>query len=391
MLPNNNEHLENVENPDDILEIPVLPPDAFEVVPMGDRIFDAKFETPPMGFFKDAMLRFAQNRASVVAFVILAILVLMAIIGPMLTPFTYREQNLRMTNMPPRLPGRLGNIPGFRGHHDITIQARNLGPREHVLIRIVEEFQVPGPGGYVDMLRIRIDGYVYRDFDDVYFWFGSDSIGRCMFTRTWHGLRISLLLGLVVSIFNVIIGVIYGAVQGYYGGVADLIMQRITEILTGVPTVMVMAVAIMFLGASFWTLVIGFTLFGWIVPANATRMQFYRFKNREYVYAASSMGAGDMRIVFRHILPNAAGTLITAFAIMIPNIILSEAFFAFIGLGLQAPTPSLGILNLEGQGALLSNPHLILFPASLISILLICFNVFGNGLRDAFNPSLRGS
>ena len=392
MLHNNeiietNEVLEN----GDTFEIQTLPPDAFEIVPMGDRMLDAKFEPPPIGFLKDALLRFAQNRASVVAFVILAILVFMSIIGPSLTPFTYREQNLRMTNMPPRLPGVLGNLPGFRGERNIRIQAANLGPREHALIRIVDEFTVHAHGRDVEMLEIRINAYVYGGFEDVYYWFGTDNIGRCMFTRTWHGLRISLLLGLVVSIINIVIGVVYGAIQGYYGGVHDLIMQRITEILNGIPTIMVVAVAIMLWGASFWTLALGFSMLAWIGNANATRMQFYRFKNREYVYAANSMGASHKRMIFRHILPNASGTLITSFALAIPSVIGQEAFFAFIGLGMQAPTPTLGVLNVEGQATLLNAPHQIFFPAAIISILLICFNVFGNGLRDAFNPSLRGA
>ena len=368
-------------------EVPQLPPDAFEFVQAHERIVDAKFESKPMGYFKDAALRFAQNKASIVAAIIMLILVIMAIIGPIISNFTYREQNLRATNLPPRIPVLENFVPFFRGHRDITIQARNLHEHEHTYIRTLRSFETLG----VEMLEIRIHGYRAAGFEDVYYWFGSDALGRCLFTRTWYGLRISLLLGLLVSTISIVIGVVYGAIQGYFGGTTDLIMQRITEILGAIPTIMIITVFIMLFGASFRVLVFAFSFLSWVGPAFNTRMQFYRFKNREYVYAANTMGASDWRIIFRHVLPNAVGTLVTIFALAIPTVILQEAIFAFLGLGLQAPTPTLGILNVEGQGALLSSPHIILFPAMVISILLICFNIFGNGLRDAFNPSLRGS
>ena len=373
---------------DDISSIPPLPPDAFEFVQMDEVILDAKFETEPMGFMKDAILRFATNRASVVAFIILSILVFMSIIGPNISGYTYREQNLRGTNLPPRVKA-FENLGIFDGSRVITVRASNIPPRieSGSYIETLNTFVTMN----VEMAEIRINAYIEAGLHDTYFWFGTDAIGRCLFTRVWYGLRISLLLGFVVTVINISIGIVYGAVQGYFGGYADLVMQRITEILSGIPTLVVVTLTIIFFGAGFHNFVVAFILTGWIGASSTTRMQFYRFKNREYVYAANSMGASDWRIIFRHILPNASGTMITSFALMIPGIIGMEAFLAFLGIGLQAPTPTLGILNVDGQTAMLNSPHILLFPASVISILMICFNIFGNGLRDAFNPQLRGS
>lgn len=190
---------------------------------------------------------------------------------------------------------------------------------------------------------------------------------------------------------NVFIGIIYGSIAGYYGGKIDIVMMRIIEILNAFPQIIMATLLILFLGAGMEAIVLSLILRGWIGTARVIRGQFLRFKELEYVLAAKVMGVRDRLLIFRHILPNSIGPIITRAMLAIPGAIFSESFLAFIGLGLQAPEPSIGVLLSDGQKVLNVYPTQTLFPAILISVLMIAFNLFGNGLRDAFNPTLRGS
>ena len=167
-------------------------------------------------------------------------------------------------------------------------------------------------------------------------------------------------------------------------------MQRFIEILGGVPTIVVMILFILYYGSGILPIALALCLKGWIGMSRMIRAQFYKYKRMEYVLASRTLGAKDLTLIFRHILPNAIGVLITMAALAIPRAIFQESFLAYLGLGIQAPEPSIGILLAEGQKVLIDHPHLTLFPAILISTLMISFNLLGNGLRDAFDPTLRG-
>lgn len=222
------------------------------------------------------------------------------------------------------------------------------------------------------------------------FIFGTDQQGRDLFTYAFFALRTSLIIAFVITAINFIVGIVYGSIEGYFGGNVDLFMERISDILGYLPTTILITLLFLNYGKSLFVFGLGMTLTGWLGVASRTRTQFYRFKGREYVLASRTLGASDARLIFKHVLPNSLGTIITTSILMVPGTISTEATLSYIGLGLEG-TASFGVVMSDNQQELLTNPHLVLFPAVIMSLLMISFNLFGNGLRDAFNPSLKGS
>ena len=224
--------------------------------------------------------------------------------------------------------------------------------------------------------------------------FGADKYGKDIFVRLSSGARFSFILAVIVSTVNLLVGAVYGAIEGYYGGKIDIIMERFVELLSSIPFMIVITLLKYHLDVSHMVvLFISFFLTGWTGMAGRTRMQFYRFKNQEYVLVARTLGARDSRIMFKHIFPNAIGTLITGSVLVIPGVIFSETSLSYLNIiDLNSSNvTSVGTLLAAGQNSLQTHPHIILFPAVFISLLMLSFNLFGNGLRDAFNPSLRGT
>ena len=246
--------------------------------------------------------------------------------------------------------------------------------------------------------RIRVlyyNYYRYKNGFEPEYLFGTDSQGYDLSLRMAGGIRLSMIVAVAVAAINLTLGALYGAVEGYYGGTADIIMERFADILSGVPFIVVATLFQMHLARRVGvvpSLLFAFVLTGWIGTANRTRTQFYRFKNQEYVLAARTLGAKDRRIIWKHIFPNALGTIITASILVIPGVINSESMLSYLGivkLG-GAENTSLGTLLSDAGSLWINYPHLMIYPAVVLSLLMICFNLFGNGLRDAFNPSLRG-
>jgi oligopeptide transport system permease protein len=245
-------------------------------------------------------------------------------------------------------------------------------------------------------VRVLLDTYFeYRYGHEASFLFGTDGKGQDILTRLANGAKFSLILAICISAVNLFIGAIYGAIEGFYGGVTDLVMERISDVLGGMPSMVVMSLFQLHLASKVgpvWSMVFAFVLTGWLGMAARTRMQFYRFKRQEYVLSARTLGASDARLMFKHIFPNAMGTLITGSILMIPGVIFSESSLTYLGIvNLEGSTQtSVGTLLANGNGMLATFPHVIFWPALFISLLEISFNLFGNGLRDAFNPSLKG-
>ena len=228
------------------------------------------------------------------------------------------------------------------------------------------------------------------------FLFGTTQTGKDIFACLAYGARFSFIFATVVAIANFIVGVIWGSISGYFGGKIDLFMERFAEILGSVPTMIVITLLKYHMGTSSQALVLFIAFFatGWIGMAGRTRMQFYRFKNQEYVLAARTLGARDTRIMFKHIFPNGLGTIVTSFALVIPAMIYSETSLSYLGIiNLEAGnTTSVGTLIAAGQQSIMANAgYVAVFPCMFLVLLMLSFNLFGNGLRDAFNPSLRGT
>ena len=252
--------------------------------------------------------------------------------------------------------------------------------------------------------QVRVDYYEYYIYfhqevkDDGIkapsFILGADAAGKDLFVCLGSGARFSFILAILVAVVNLVVGAIYGAIEGYYGGKVDLIMERICDILSAIPFMIVITLLKYHLKVSHMLILfISFFLTGWIGMAARTRMQFYRFKNQEYVLVARTLGAKDSRIMFKHIFPNAIGTLITGSVLVIPSVIFSETSLSYLGI-IDLNTGSMtsvGTLLSNGQANLILNPNIIVWPSIFISLLMLSFNLFGNGLRDAFNPSLRGT
>lgn len=511
-----------------------IPPEKFEFVHSGERIADKKFEDKPIGYFKDAWIRFRKNHASVVATIIIICIVLFAFLTPIfntrynarfmdsyyakkapralaLRPYgifdggttrtfsekglikaiaigvgaedydgrsvslgegleSYYQPMLKISDPIEKRAGKKITLT-FSGKIDTYLEVgfmylsleqaeyqrivqwekdNNLHvfyplvednnynadakdannwykTKKNVPVRINEKgkaeeltyspdtvlednykrdaegnlvyYEYAGGGNFeTAQYKVRVlyyNYYRYKNGFEPNYLLGTDSQGYDLALRMAGGIKLSLLVAICVSFINFIIGAVYGAVEGYYGGLTDLIMERISDILSGVPFIIVATLFQIHLAAKVGavpSLLFAFVLTGWIGTAARVRTQFYRFKNQEYVMAARTLGARDSRIIWKHIFPNSLGTIITSCALVIPGVINSESMLSYLGivkLG-SAGSTSLGTLLSDASSIWTNYPHLMIYPALILSLLMICFNLFGNGLRDAFNPSLRG-
>ncbi len=221
------------------------------------------------------------------------------------------------------------------------------------------------------------------------FWFGSDELGRDLFTRIWWGARISLFVGITAATIDTLIGVFWGSIAGYFGGKVDELMMRICDILHAIPYLLVVILLTVIRGSGLLTILIAMTLTGWINMARICRSQILQLKQNDYITAARAIGASPIRIIFRHLIPNAMGPIIATMTLTIPTAIFTEAFLSFLGLGVQAPAASWGVMLNDGLSAMRYYPWRLFFPAFMITLTMLCFNLLGNTLRDSLDPRLR--
>ncbi|QDP39790.1 oligopeptide ABC transporter permease [Radiobacillus deserti] len=375
-----------------------LPKELF--VPAKKRDDEAeKISRPSRTFLQDASRSLLKNVPSMVAIFALVVIIIMSFIGPGMNDYGYDDQDLSRAKMPARVPG-LENISwsGFTGTLQGTYKGSTVEEaKQKALSRYGndEEFidiEVKDKGdGSEDSAKVKAVYHIYeaKDMEDQYFWFGTDGLGRDQWTRAWQGTKISLYIAFLAAAIDLVIGVIYGGISGYYGGRIDNIMQRIIEILIGIPNLVVVILMIIILKPGIISITIALTITGWIGMARIVRGEVLKLKNQEFVLASRTLGAPDRKIIFRHLIPNVVGLIIINTMFTIPNAIFFEAFLSFIGLGLVPPEASLGTLIDTGFDSLQIYPYMLIFPAILISVIMVAFNILADGLRDAFDPKMR--
>ena len=317
----------------------------FVFVQQGERLSDKAYKTT--SYWRDVWSHFSKNKGALVGFVIIFIITFMAIIGPMISGHSYDTIIIEHQNLPPKIPGIFGGVE--RG----------------------------------------IDVYASKGVTDVNYWFGTDYNGRDMFTRVWQGTRISLLVAFVAVIIDIVIGMSYGLISGYFGGKVDMIMQRFAEILNGIPTLVIVTLLGLVLPPGIASIIFALMITGWIGMARISRAEVLKLKESEYILASKTLGAKDFSIIFKDILPNIFGQLVIMAMFSIPNAIFTEAFLSFVGLGIQPPQASLGSLISDGYKSLTIHPYQIAAPVIVLALLMLSFNLFADGLRDAFDPSMK--
>ncbi|MCR5372607.1 MAG: ABC transporter permease [Solobacterium sp.] len=301
-------------------------------------------------FFRDVWNNFSKNKGSVVGLIIISIIILMAIVGPMISGYRYDEIILSHQSLPPRIPGieKLGIFKGWE--RDVNVYAR-------------------------------------KGLLDVYHWFGTDTNGRDLFTRVWEGTRISLSIAFIAVAIDIVIGMSYGLISGYFGGKVDMVMQRFVEILNGIPTLILVTLIGLVLPPGLKTIIFALMITGWIGMSRISRAEVLKLKEQEYVLASRTLGLKSFGIIFKEIMPNIFGQLITMAMFSVPSAIFMEAYLSFLGLGIPAPAASLGTLISDGYKSLTVHPYIIMSAITVLALLMLSFNLFADGLRDAFDPN----
>ncbi|GAB4074886.1 ABC transporter permease [Barrientosiimonas marina] len=353
---------------------------------------------PSRSFFQDARRTFFKNKLAVVSMILMAIIILMSILGPHINEFGLDDQDLSRAKMPPRVPviedmpilGMDGTLESeFKGD-DVEEASQKAVTRYNNDEDFVDINVLSKGDGSADSAEVSASYHIYqaKDMQSEYFWLGTDRLGRDQWTRLWLGSRVSLIIAFVAAAIDLLIGVAYGAISGYFGGRVDNILQRILEIFIGIPKLVVMFLLLVLLEPGIMSIVLALTLTGWTSMARIVRGEVLKQKNEEYVMAARTLGQSNRKILSKHLLPNIIGIVIINMMFSIPDAIFFESFLSFIGLGIVPPDASLGSLINGGFKVLRLYPFMVLYPAILISAIMISFNLIGDGLRDAFDPKM---
>ena len=311
-------------------------------------------------FWRDALSRFVKNKGAVFGLVMIVVIVFMAFAGPPLSGYDYRTQDMTQRNLPPHVAG-LEFIPFFSG-----VQSQTAGGQ-----------------------TVNVDVYAEKGIQHVTHIFGTDTLGRDQFARTWTGTRVSLYVALLAILIDTFVGMSYGLVSGYFGGKVDFFLQRVVEILSTIPTTVIVTLLIVVMKPGLTSITIALMITEWIGMSRVARAQTLRLKEQEFVLACRTLGEPTASIMFLEILPNIFGQIIVMCMMTIPNAIFTEAFLAFIGLGIPAPLASLGSLISDGFKSMTMYPYMVACPVIVLALLMLSFNLLADGLRDAFDPKMK--
>ena len=340
----------------------------------GEIGIDTNFAS--QNFWKDVLIRFFRKKSAVIGLIFIVLITVMVIIGPGMTPYTYSEQNLSQKNLAPRVAS-LEKLGIFDGSESISTTSGSK----------------------------KMNYYVEKGLDNVYYWFGSDNFGRDIWTRTWSGAKVSLIIAVAAALIDMIIGMSYGLISGYFGGKVDMVMMRIVDVIYSLPDMLMIILlsvvlnvtlapaiegtALSKLGTNMISIFIVFGLLYWVGMARLVRGQVLSIKSSEYVLAARCIGTKGSKILSRHIIPNCLSVIIITTALQIPSAIFTESYLSFLGLGVAAPLTSLGSLANTARAGMQSYPSKLVIPAVTICLIVLAFNLLGDGLRDAFDSKLK--
>jgi oligopeptide transport system permease protein len=305
--------------------------------------------------WRDALKRLRKNKAAMLGFFFFGFVVLSAVIGPLLVPYSYEEQDY----------DRVANPP---------------------LVMSLEAYE------QANFIRLSPEDYLQVGpvFVNLKHPLGTDTLGRDILARLLLGARISLAVGFLAGLVSILIGVIYGATAGYVGGRLDQWMMRVVDTLYSLPFMFFVILLMAFVGRSFILLFVAIGAVSWLTTARIVRGQVISLKNSEFVEAAHVSGTPSWMILMRHLIPNTLGPIIVYFSLIVPRLMLEESFLSFLGLGVQAPMASWGSMIADGQSAILNFPYMVIIPGLALTLTLFSLNFIGDGLRDALDPRLKG-
>ena len=347
-----------------------------------------------LSFWRDAWRRLRKNPTAMIGLALIILSLLFAFVGPLIVPYKYDEQ-----------------VRGFENLHPMqTPQARDdvknavVKPKNRSS-EFAYDFDTSPPEETATQTPMAVENKV-AIFPHV---LGTDSLGRDNLVRLMYGSRISLLVGIIASVIILIIGSTYGAFSGFVGGKTDNIMMRILELLYAIPDILIVILLAVVLkaplsrlfairpelsrltgiGPGLLSMFITFALLYWVGMARIVRGQVLQLKEQEFIIAAQALGAGNNRVIFKHLLPNCIGPIIVTTTFQVPNAIFVESFLSFIGLGISAPMASLGSLANDAMSGIQTYPYMLAQPAIMIAIIILAFNMLGDGLRDALDPRMK--
>ena len=309
---------------------------------LNDRDIEVDLNFASQGYWKGVAIHFLKNKFAMTGLVIVVAMIFFAIFAPIFSPYAY-DEIISVT------------VDGKQ------IVAKSLSP----LASDAQNF-----------------------FADKTFLFGTDDMGRDLWTRTWEGARVSLIIAFVTILIDMIIGMSYGLISGYYGGYVDDFLQRVVEIVSSIPTLVIISILAIFMPKGIWMVIFSLLLTEWIGMSKIARAECLKLKEREYILASRTLGAGSFHIIFNQILPNTIGPIITKVMFSIPIAIFTEAFLSFVGVGIVLPQCSIGSLIEAGFNSITILPYQILPPIIVLALLMLGFNLIGDGLREALAPKL---